>query len=70
MDMIAVNSSHLSYIGYDPDSATLRIEFNDGSIYEYFDVPQHVYDELYAADNKGTYAHKNIFKIYRQTKIR
>jgi len=70
MDMIPVNSSTLAFIGYDPDSATLQIEFKDGSLYEYFDVPQYVYDKLYSADSKGSYASKNIYKVYRQNRIR
>ena len=69
MNMVGVNSTNLDFIGYDPDTSTLRIQFKDGSIYEYFDVPQYVYDELYAADSKGTYASRNIYKVYRQNRI-
>lgn len=67
--MISVESSNLKAIGYDEDQAVLRIEFKKGSLYEYYDVPQYEYDGLYAADSKGTYAHQNIYKKYRQQKI-
>ncbi len=70
MEMIHVESSNLEAVGYDVDEARLEIEFKDGNAYEYYDVPQHVYDELMAADSKGQYAHRNIYKDYRQQKIR
>lgn len=69
MERKYVESSNLYAIGYDPDSAILEIEFKSGSIYEYYDVPQYEYDNLMAADSKGTYAHQNIYKRYRQSKI-
>lgn len=34
-----VSSSNIASIGYDPGSETLEIEFTNGSIYQYFNVP-------------------------------
>ena len=70
MKMQYVESSNLKAIGYDQEVAILEIEFKDGSAYEYYDVPQYEHDELMAADSKGKYAHANIYKRYRQQKIR
>ncbi|MBC6998341.1 KTSC domain-containing protein [Cytophaga sp. FL35] len=69
MEMIPVSSSNIKAIGYDEENAVLRIEFNKGGIYEYYDVPQYEFDGLYAADSKGSYANQNIYKNYRQQKI-
>lgn len=69
MDMQSVDSSNIDTIGYDPNSATLRISFKTGGMYEYYDVPQHEYDGLMGADSKGSYANKNIYKSYTQQKI-
>ncbi len=69
MEMIPVNSSNILAIGYDPDSATLTIAFKGGSEYEYYDVPQHEFDNFLAADSKGKYGHQNIYKKYSQQKI-
>lgn len=69
MEMKTVTSSNLAAIGYDSTQAILRIEFNNGRVYEYYDVPQHVFDELETADSKGTYAAANIYKNYTQQKI-
>lgn len=70
MERIPVDSSNLKAVGYDSSSAVLEIEFNDGSAYQYFDVPQYEYDGLMSADSKGKYANQNIYKNYRQNKIR
>lgn len=39
MRMIPVDSSNLSAVGHDPVSQILRISFNSGGTYDYFDVP-------------------------------
>jgi hypothetical protein len=70
MEMIPVESSNLEAVGYDNNEARLVIGFKDGSAYEYYDVPQYVYDELIAADSKGKHAHHNIYKVYNQQRIR
>ena len=51
----AVESSNLASIGYDSENEILEIEFNHGGVYQYFDVPQNVYDELINADSHGKY---------------
>jgi KTSC domain len=69
MEMIQVDSSNLSSVGYDSNNAVLKIEFINGRAYEYYDVPQYVYDELLAAESKGKYAAANIYKNYSQQRI-
>jgi hypothetical protein len=55
MQMIPVSSSNLSAIGYDDHTSTLRIEFNNGTAYEYYDVPSKIFDGLMSAGSKGQY---------------
>jgi len=55
MEMISVSSSNLSAIGYDYDSATLRIQFLNGGIYDYQGVSSDVYEGLVGAGSKGQY---------------
>jgi len=64
-----VTSSHISSIGYDDSNQTLEIEFNDGSIYQYYNVPEYLYDGLMGASSHGTYFHVNIRDKYGDTKI-
>ena len=69
MEFEFIDSSHLTGAFYDETSATLYLQFKGGTIYEYYDVPDYVYHELMAAESKGTYAHENIYKTYKQQKI-
>lgn len=62
MERQSVSSSNLASIGYDTTSNTLEIEFNNGSIYQYFDVPEHEYQALMYAESKGRYFDANIKK--------
>ena len=65
----AVSSSNIHSIGYDYESHTLEIEFHSGGVYQYFDVPQSVYDALMSAPSHGSFFHRNVRDKYRYTKI-
>ncbi len=62
MEMISVSSSNLAAVGYDHDSATLRIEFLNGGIYDYSGVPSDVHEALMSAGSKGQFFDQNIKK--------
>lgn len=62
MNRQSVESSNLASIGYDAEDEILEIEFNHGGIYQYFDVPENVYDELMNASSHGQYFDINIKK--------
>ena len=55
MERESVFSSNLVSVGYDPASETLEIEFNSGSVYQYYGVPSGIYDALMAASSKGQF---------------
>ena len=50
-----VNSSSLAAVGYDHFTGTLEIEFHDGAVYQYFDVPAYVYTGLMSMGSHGYY---------------
>lgn len=58
MEMHSVSSSNIAAVGYDEDTQTLQVEFNDGAVYQYFDVPKHVFDELLSSGSVGSYLHQ------------
>jgi len=62
---IPVDSSNLSDVAYDDTTQTLFIRFKAGNVYEYFDVPESVFQELLGADSKGKYFNANIKNRYR-----
>lgn len=67
--MTPVSSTDLASVGYDPTSRTLRIEFINGGVYEYHDVPEAEYQRLMSASSKGSYHHQNIKGHYGYSKI-
>jgi KTSC domain len=64
-----VSSSNLNSVGYNPSQTILEIEFNNGAVYQYFDVPQNVYASLMGASSHGKYFHANIQNNYRCTRV-
>jgi hypothetical protein len=66
--MIPVSSSNLVSVGYDGSSMTLRIQFHSG-IYDYFNVPENIYNGLLSASSKGQYHHAFIKNSYKYKKI-
>lgn len=69
MNRQAVTSSNIASIGYDANSQTLEVEFLNGGVYQYFDVPQHIYDGIMNADSHGQYLAQNIKGAYRYSKV-
>lgn len=66
----AVSSSNLSAVGYDADGSILEIEFKDGSVYQYFSVPESIFTGLIAASSAGKYFHLKIKDVYRYRQVR
>ena len=65
----SVSSSNIASIGYDAGSQTLEIEFLNGGVFQYFDVPQYVHEELMSASSHGQYLARNIKGVYRYSKV-
>ncbi len=69
MQMINVDSSNVTAVGYDEDSDTLQVEFHNGGTYQYFDVPVHLFEGLRDADSVGGFLAANIKGSYRYSKV-
>ena len=63
-------SSVVANMKYDADTATLRIIFVSGKIYDYQNVPEHVYQEMRSATSKGTYLNQHIKGNYLFKKVK
>lgn len=60
MTATAVASTTLTTVAYDRTRHLLRLEFRSRAVYCYFAVPHSVYQNLMAADSKGSYFNRNI----------
>ncbi len=69
MNRIPVESTNILEIGFDEESSTLEIEFKEGSVYQYFDVPKAIYDQMMNAESKGKYLAAHIKGFYRYVKV-
>lgn len=69
MERTSVTSSNVASVGYDEESQTLEIEFNNGSVYQYYDVPKHVYESLMQASSVGGFLSSNIKGQYRYSRV-
>jgi len=71
MERTQVDSSNIRSIGYNPQSRILEVEFTSGDIYQYFDIPERLYEELMRATSHGGFLDENIVKFnYRYQKIK
>lgn len=66
---INVSSSNIKSIGYDSDNMILEVEFNNLTIYQFFNVPNSVYNNLMNAQSHGKYFASNIKNNYKYIKI-
>lgn len=69
MERTPVTSTNLCSVGYDPDSSTLEIEFNNGRLYQYSGVPAEEHQRLMSASSHGTYFNANIRNCYPYVKL-
>lgn len=69
MKRTTVESSNLASVGYDEGSETLEIEFQNGGIYEYYDVEKSTFDALMTAESHGRYFIANIKGEYDYNQV-
>jgi hypothetical protein len=57
---VELRSRLLASATYHASQSILQLEFRDGAIYRYFQVPERLYQELLDADSHGTYFNHSI----------
>ena len=67
--MHLVDSSNVSAIGYDEDSQTLQVEFNSGATYQYFDVPQQIFEGMLDAGSVGQFLNQHVKGVFRYSRV-
>jgi len=58
-------SSNVARFAYDSASSILSVEFLKGGVYNYFDVPEPVFEQMIAAPSKGQFLAQSIKGAYR-----
>ncbi len=68
MDRQSVASSNLASVGYDEDTETLEVEFQNGSVFQYHGVPAETHKQLIQAGSVGRFFSSNIRKTFEHSK--
>jgi hypothetical protein len=66
----SVQSSAIAKVGYSKRHHILEIEFVNGAVYRYFNIPLSVHRDLMSAESKARFYDSNIRKHYRSVLIR
>lgn len=65
-------TAHPTYIfaaGYDQNTNTLEVELQSGAVFQYYDLPQKIYDEFEKAKSKTRYYNSNIRDVYAFSRV-
>jgi hypothetical protein len=65
MNRQTVSSSNIASIWYDTNSLMLQIEFSNGSVYKYYEVPKNLHEELMNADSHWKFLNTEVKPHFR-----
>ena len=66
----SVESTAIAKIGYSKRRHILEIEFVNGAVYRYLDVPVTVYRDLISSESKARFYDSNVKRHYRSVLVR
>jgi hypothetical protein len=70
MDRDSIDSSMISSVGYDQSTGTVEVEFrSSGQVWQYYDVPEHMYNEVRAAGSFGKAFNAMIKTQFREARV-
>ena len=67
---VAIDSTNLKSAKYNTETKLLEIAFQNGSVYEYTDVPWSVFTKFRMAESQGKFFNENIGRTYKYTKTK
>jgi hypothetical protein len=68
MEREPVTSTNVVSVGYDAAIETLEVEFKN-SVYQYYNVPQPIYDQMMASESIGKFLNVYIKPMYPCSKV-
>lgn len=67
--MLEVVSSNIKFMGYSKEMSQLRVQFTNGGLFQYKDVPEEAYKEMMKAESVGSHFSKHIRNDYECIKL-
>ncbi|WP_207510370.1 KTSC domain-containing protein [Longitalea luteola] len=62
-------SATVAKIGYERSNASLEVEFHNGTVYQYFDVPEQIWEAFKASSSKGQFLNDIIKGQFRYSRV-
>jgi hypothetical protein len=69
MEHIPISSSTIRSVAYDQENMTMEVRFTNERVYQYFDVPEQVFQGLLVAPSAGAYLNANVRNFYRYAQV-
>ena len=69
MNSQPVASSNVAAIGYDSPTQTLEVEFVNGSVYQYYNVPEQMHERIMREPSKGRFLNAYIRDSYPHSRV-
>jgi hypothetical protein len=67
---VDIKSTNLKSAIYETGTKVLTVTFNNGSIYEYYEVPWTIFTKFRMSESQGKYFNTNISRTYKYKKIK
>jgi hypothetical protein len=64
-----IQSSNIKKTEYDTETKKLVVEFNNGALYEYDEVPHQLYTQFRLSESQGKFFTTKISKTFKYKKI-
>ena len=62
-------SSKIVRFAYDVQAQVLAVEFKSGSTYNYYDIPEIIFEQMKAASSKGQFLAQQVKGSYRYARV-
>lgn len=62
-------SSSIARFCYDERDRRLVVEFKHGGVYNYYDVPREIFEQMVAAPSKGQFFLENVREVYDYSRV-
>ena len=69
MDRDQVTSSNIRSIGYDTTTETLEVEFLSGWVYQYYGVPEGLYQQIMQTPSKGVFLNQYVKNAFAYSRV-
>jgi len=64
-----IESSNLTKTEYDTETKKMVVEFKNGMVYEYYEVPHQVYTQFRMSESQGKFFSSKISRTYKYSKL-